>query len=66
MQSVTKPQTTLEGVLSNNNYPSSIDNMVGSTTTSQGTDTSLPPSATNPVFGADGKLPVTKISKIQG
>lgn len=59
-------QNKLEGVLSDNNYPSSIDNMVQNGTPFEGTATSLPPSDTNPVFGSDGKLPVTKISKIQG
>ena len=65
MPEVKTPQTTLEGVLEDNNYPSSVDNLVSNDTPFEGTDTSLPPSETNPVFGADGKLPVTKISKIQ-
>lgn len=65
MPSVTKEQKTLEGVLSDNNYPSSVDNMVKPSTEFEGSETSLPPSSTNPVFGSDGKLPVTSISKVK-
>lgn len=65
MPSVTKEQKTMEGLLSDNNYPSSVDNMVRSDKPFEGSTTSLPPSETNPVFGADGTLPVTTISKVK-
>jgi len=66
MPEVKTPQKTLEGVLEDNHYPSSVDNLVRNDKPFEGTDTSLPPSDTNPVFGSDGKLPISKITKIQG
>lgn len=53
---------TMNSVLEDNHHPSSVDDMVRNDTPFEGSDTKLP--ETNPIFGADGKLPVKKISKL--
>lgn len=64
MPEVKGEQNTMEGVMSDHNYPSSVDDMMSNDTPFEGTATSLPDAETNPIFGADGTLPVKKISKI--
>lgn len=57
---------SVDGVLQQNHYPSSVDNMMRDDRPYEGTATSLPSGGLNPAFGADGKLPVKKISKLVG
>lgn len=54
-----------EGTLMQHTYPSSVDNMVRNDKPFEGTSSSLPPSGTNPIMGADGKLGSKKISKLK-
>lgn len=55
---------TIDAALDQVTYPSSVDNMLSNDTPFEGTANALPPSTTNPVFGADGSLSSQKISKI--
>lgn len=56
---------SIDAALEQVTYPSSVDDMLSSDTPFEGTANALPPSGTNPVFGADGALSAQKITKIK-
>ena len=60
-------QKTIEGTLDQHRYDSVSDSFSGPRDDRpfEGTEKSLPPSSTNPFLGADGSLPVTKVSKVR-
>lgn len=62
MPELKKTPTDMNALLSDNNYPSSVDKMVGSVDSSQGGEDRMP-SMNNPVMGSDGKLATTKYLK---
>ncbi len=53
----------VKNLMNDNHHPSSVDNMLNDDTPFEGTANSLPPSSTNPVPGADGKLSTSTIKK---
>ena len=55
---------TIDATLDQVTYPSDIDNMVRDDRPFEGTENSLPPSGTNPMFGADGTLPSKIVTKV--
>lgn len=55
----------IKEVMSDNNYPSSVDNMVRYDTDFEGTKDMLPKNGNNPAFGADGKLQTKKVTKVR-
>lgn len=57
--------TSMEACMDEHTYPTSVDKLLSADTTGEGTANSLPPAASNPIMGADGVLPVTKITKVK-
>jgi len=55
----------IKGNLDQHTYPSSVDNMMRNDRDFEGSENALPPSSTNPIMGADGKLGSQKISKVK-